>query len=138
MWRDKWWRMYCREPISQWVYGRIALLGDSVHPPLQYMAQGAVMAIEDEWVLADERPATEVPPPTVRRSSGDALSLPTKQFDHGTANAFSALRERGATSGTTTASSVTRATCYSASATPTTTLHRLERRTDCNRARRGS
>jgi 3-hydroxybenzoate 6-monooxygenase len=52
MWRDRWWRMFDRDPISTWVYGRIALLGDAAHPPLQYMAQGAVMAIEDGWVLA--------------------------------------------------------------------------------------
>jgi 2-polyprenyl-6-methoxyphenol hydroxylase-like FAD-dependent oxidoreductase len=52
MWRDRWWRMFDRDPIGTWVYGRIALLGDAAHPPLQYMAQGAVMAIEDGWVLA--------------------------------------------------------------------------------------
>jgi 3-hydroxybenzoate 6-monooxygenase len=52
MWRDRWWRMFDRHPISTWVYGRIALLGDAAHPPLQYMAQGAIMAIEDGWVLA--------------------------------------------------------------------------------------
>ncbi|NKY54767.1 FAD-dependent oxidoreductase [Nocardia flavorosea] len=53
MWRDKWWRMYDRDPIRTWVDGRIALLGDAAHPPLQYMAQGAIMAIEDGWVLAE-------------------------------------------------------------------------------------
>ncbi|MEU8276595.1 FAD-dependent oxidoreductase [Microbispora bryophytorum] len=53
MWRDKWWRMFDRDPISTWVQGRIALLGDAAHPPLQYMAQGAIMAIEDGWVLAE-------------------------------------------------------------------------------------
>jgi 2-polyprenyl-6-methoxyphenol hydroxylase-like FAD-dependent oxidoreductase len=53
MWRDKWWRMFDREPIMHWVHGRIALLGDAAHPPLQYMAQGAIMAIEDGWVLAE-------------------------------------------------------------------------------------
>ena len=52
MWRDKWWRMFDRDPILTWVHGRIALLGDAAHPPLQYMAQGAIMAIEDGWVLA--------------------------------------------------------------------------------------
>jgi 2-polyprenyl-6-methoxyphenol hydroxylase-like FAD-dependent oxidoreductase len=52
MWRDKWWRMFDRDPIMSWVHGRVALLGDAAHPPLQYMAQGAVMAIEDGWVLA--------------------------------------------------------------------------------------
>ncbi|HEX4812819.1 MAG TPA: hypothetical protein VFV66_08710, partial [Nonomuraea sp.] len=39
--------------IMNWVHGRIALLGDAAHPPLQYMAQGAIMAIEDGWVLAE-------------------------------------------------------------------------------------
>lgn len=53
MWRDRWWRMFDRDPIDTWVRGRIALLGDAAHPPLQYMAQGAVMAIEDGWVLAE-------------------------------------------------------------------------------------
>lgn len=52
MWRDRWWRMYDRDPIHTWVHGRVALLGDAAHPPLQYMAQGAIMAIEDGWVLA--------------------------------------------------------------------------------------
>lgn len=52
MWRDRWWAMSDRDPITTWVYGRIALLGDAAHPPLQYMAQGAIMAIEDGWVLA--------------------------------------------------------------------------------------
>ncbi len=53
MWRDRWWRMFDRNPILNWVNGRIALLGDAAHPPLQYMAQGAIMAIEDGWVLAE-------------------------------------------------------------------------------------
>ncbi len=51
LWRDKWWRMFDRDPVMTWVHGRIALLGDSAHPPLQYIAQGAIMAIEDGWVL---------------------------------------------------------------------------------------
>ncbi|MFJ6559842.1 FAD-dependent oxidoreductase [Streptomyces sp. NPDC091412] len=53
MWRDKWWRMFDRDPIMNWVHGRIVLLGDSAHPPLQYIAQGAIMAIEDGWVLGE-------------------------------------------------------------------------------------
>ena len=28
------------------------ILGDAVHPTLPFMAQGAVMAIEDAWILA--------------------------------------------------------------------------------------
>jgi salicylate hydroxylase len=53
MWRDRWWRMFDRDPIPAWVRGRIALTGDAAHPPLQYLAQGAIMAIEDAWVLSE-------------------------------------------------------------------------------------
>ena len=53
MWRDRCWRMFDRDPIMTWVYGRVALLGDAAHPPLQYIAQGAIMAIEDGYVLAE-------------------------------------------------------------------------------------
>ncbi|RKS73073.1 salicylate hydroxylase [Actinomadura pelletieri DSM 43383] len=52
MWRDRRWQMLDRDPIDTWVHGRVVLLGDAAHPPLQYMAQGAIMAIEDGWVLA--------------------------------------------------------------------------------------
>jgi 3-hydroxybenzoate 6-monooxygenase len=52
MGRDRCWGMSDRDPIGTWVHGRVALLGDAAHPPLQYIAQGAIMAIEDGWVLA--------------------------------------------------------------------------------------
>jgi 3-hydroxybenzoate 6-monooxygenase len=54
MWRDKWWRMFDRDPLMSWVDGNVALLGDAAHPPLQYIAQGAIMAIEDGWVLGEQ------------------------------------------------------------------------------------
>jgi len=50
------WRLWVlcdREPISNWVDGRVALLGDAAHPMLQYFAQGACMAMEDAVALAD-------------------------------------------------------------------------------------
>src|SRR5213078_2126467 len=51
------WRMWVlcdREPVKQWSKGRVTLLGDAAHPMLQYLAQGACMAVEDAVVLADE------------------------------------------------------------------------------------
>lgn len=57
MWRDRRWRMFDRDPIMHWLTCRIALLGDAAHPPLQYLAQGAIMAIEDGWVLAEHAAA---------------------------------------------------------------------------------
>jgi salicylate hydroxylase len=35
-----------------WTKGRITLLGDACHPTLPYLGQGAVMAIEDAYVVA--------------------------------------------------------------------------------------
>lgn len=45
------WGLFDRDPLEQWVYGRIALLGDAAHPMLPFMAQGSAMAIEDAAVL---------------------------------------------------------------------------------------
>jgi 3-hydroxybenzoate 6-monooxygenase len=54
LWRNRWWRMYDREPISTWVHGRLVLTGDAAHPMLQYLAQGACQAIEDAAQLAEQ------------------------------------------------------------------------------------
>lgn len=48
------WPLYDHDPLPTWSRGRLALLGDACHPMLPYMAQGATMAIEDAWVLADK------------------------------------------------------------------------------------
>ncbi|SIQ37907.1 3-hydroxybenzoate 6-monooxygenase [Pseudacidovorax sp. RU35E] len=47
------WATADREPIGQWVFGRAALLGDAAHPTLQYLAQGACMAMEDAVTLGE-------------------------------------------------------------------------------------
>ena len=41
-------------PLPQWVKGRVALLGDAAHATLPFLAQGAVMALEDAVVLSRE------------------------------------------------------------------------------------
>ena len=56
------WRMWVlcdRPPIKDWSRGRITLLGDAAHPMLQYLAQGACMAVEDAVCLTDQAVATE-------------------------------------------------------------------------------
>ncbi len=50
----KLWVLCDRDPIMNWVDGRVALLGDAAHPMLQYFAQGACMAMEDAVCLAHE------------------------------------------------------------------------------------
>ena len=47
------WQIGDRDPIRHWHKGRIVLLGDAAHPPLQSLAQGACMAIEDGLCLAE-------------------------------------------------------------------------------------
>jgi 2-polyprenyl-6-methoxyphenol hydroxylase-like FAD-dependent oxidoreductase len=48
----KLWVLCDREPVENWIDGRVTLLGDAAHPMLQYMAQGACMAMEDAVCLA--------------------------------------------------------------------------------------
>ncbi len=43
-----------REPVENWSLGRATLLGDAAHPMVQYIAQGAAMALEDAICLAGE------------------------------------------------------------------------------------
>jgi len=44
-----------RHPVAQvWQRDHLALLGDAAHPTLPFLAQGASMALEDAWVMADE------------------------------------------------------------------------------------
>lgn len=50
----KLWVLCDREPVLNWVDGRVCLLGDAAHPMLQYFAQGACMAMEDAVCLAAE------------------------------------------------------------------------------------
>jgi len=50
----KLWVLCDRDPIENWVDGRVALLGDAAHPMMQYFAQGACMALEDAVCLADQ------------------------------------------------------------------------------------
>jgi 3-hydroxybenzoate 6-monooxygenase len=45
------WATADREPIATWTHGRTTLLGDAAHPLLQYLAQGACMALEDAVTL---------------------------------------------------------------------------------------
>lgn len=46
------WALMSRPPMEHWSSGRTVLVGDACHPMLPFMAQGAVMAIEDAITLA--------------------------------------------------------------------------------------
>ena len=47
------WGLHRHKVALEWHRGRAAILGDAAHPTLPFMAQGAVMALEDAWTLAD-------------------------------------------------------------------------------------
>ncbi|MBV0911594.1 FAD-dependent oxidoreductase [Anianabacter salinae] len=56
-----------RHPVAPvWHDGASAILGDAAHPTLPFLAQGANLALEDAWVLADLLARTDTP---------DALAL---------------------------------------------------------------
>lgn len=53
------WQVGDRAPVRHWHRGRVVLLGDAAHPPLQSLAQGACMAIEDGLCLGELIEATD-------------------------------------------------------------------------------
>jgi salicylate hydroxylase len=46
------WALALRPTMDAWSRGRCTLLGDACHPMVPFLAQGAVMALEDGFVLA--------------------------------------------------------------------------------------
>jgi salicylate hydroxylase len=46
------WALQSLPPLQIWTDGRMTLLGDAAHPVLPFLAQGAVLALEDAVVLA--------------------------------------------------------------------------------------
>jgi 2-polyprenyl-6-methoxyphenol hydroxylase-like FAD-dependent oxidoreductase len=60
----KMWVLCDREPVKNWSDRRVTLLGDAAHPMLQYLAQGAVQAMEDAVVLRE----------ALRHAKGDVVS----------------------------------------------------------------
>ena len=47
------WSTADRDPVDRWGEGRATLLGDAAHPMLQYLAQGACIALEDAVTLRE-------------------------------------------------------------------------------------
>jgi salicylate hydroxylase len=47
------WALFDRAPLPRWSLGRVTLLGDSCHPMLPFMGEGASQAIEDAATLKE-------------------------------------------------------------------------------------
>jgi salicylate hydroxylase len=74
------WRMWVlcdREPVKEWSKGRVTLIGDAAHPMLQYLAQGANMAIEGAVQLGIELAAAPDDPAAAFRRYQQARYLRT-------------------------------------------------------------
>lgn len=48
------WGLFSHPVAQTWSQSVATILGDAAHPTLPYLAQGANMALEDAWVLAEE------------------------------------------------------------------------------------
>jgi salicylate hydroxylase len=82
------WSTADRDPVDNWTRGRITLLGDAAHPMMQYLAQGACMALEDAVTLGA----------AVRRCDYDmeaAFALYQRSRIARTARAVLSVREMG-------------------------------------------
>jgi len=60
------WALMVRAPLERWTAGRVTLLGDAAHSMLPFLAQGAIMAIEDGFILARALAKFDVPEALVR------------------------------------------------------------------------
>ena len=82
------WATADRNPIPHWTVGRVTLLGDAAHGMLQYLAQGACMAIEDAVALREAMKASEL-------DVGNAFKLYEESRIPRTARVVLSAREMG-------------------------------------------
>ncbi|MCZ4352434.1 FAD-dependent monooxygenase [Roseovarius aestuarii] len=78
-----------RHPVAPvWGQGNHALLGDAAHPTLPFMAQGASLALEDAWVLAQS--LSDAPSVETALSQYQAVRVPraTKIVNAASGNAW--------------------------------------------------
>jgi salicylate hydroxylase len=66
------WSTADREPVANWSAGCATLLGDAAHPMMQYLAQGACMALEDAVCLSAALGAHGLDFPAAFRAYSDA------------------------------------------------------------------
>jgi salicylate hydroxylase len=80
------WSLFNRPPIGNWSTRRVTLLGDSAHPTLPYLAQGAVMAIEDGAVLTRALAMTSTIPEALQLYQGNRVERTGRIVLQSTAN----------------------------------------------------
>jgi salicylate hydroxylase len=86
------WALMTRPPLERWTLGRVTLLGDACHSMVPFLAQGAVMAIEDGLVLA--RCLKEFPVPEALRRYEKARRERTRRAVEGSADNIGRFHNR--------------------------------------------
>ena len=66
------WSTADRDPVANWSEGPATLLGDAAHPMMQYLAQGACMALEDAVTLGKAVEACDFDLPAAFRLYAEA------------------------------------------------------------------
>ena len=79
------WALMGRAPMQVWTAGRATLLGDACHPTLPFLAQGAVMALEDGFILGRALDAHSDDPGEALRRYEEARKERTTRIVHGSA-----------------------------------------------------
>ncbi len=81
------WALNNRPPLDTWHSRRVVMLGDAVHSTLPYMAQGAVMAIEDAAVLTRVLESDEALEDALARYQRNRLPRTTRIVSESSSNA---------------------------------------------------
>ena len=80
------WALMVRPPMPRWTAGRVTLLGDACHSMVPFLAQGAVMAIEDGFVLGRALGTLEGDIPTRLQAYENARRERTRRAVEGSAD----------------------------------------------------
>lgn len=80
------WALMARPALARWTEGLVTLLGDASHPTLPFLAQGAVMAIEDGFVLARSLSEVDEVPEALNRYEAARIGRTTRIVEKSTEN----------------------------------------------------
>jgi salicylate hydroxylase len=81
------WALMTRAPLPHWSVGRVSLLGDACHSTLPFLAQGAVMSIEDGFILARALETYSDIPTALQRYEAARLERTTRIVEGSAGNA---------------------------------------------------
>ncbi|MCJ8333087.1 MAG: FAD-dependent monooxygenase [Epibacterium sp.] len=82
------WGLFRHNVAEKWHAGRLVLIGDAAHPTLPFMAQGANMALEDAYVLADSLTRAETLEGALTRYQSRRRERVSKVVDTANGNAW--------------------------------------------------